>query len=38
VATGGLRQGVLWELDEDRFHENYEGAGSERTAVARAAR
>jgi hypothetical protein len=38
VATGGLRQGVLWELDEDRFHENHEAAGPERTVVARAAR
>jgi exopolyphosphatase/pppGpp-phosphohydrolase len=23
VAPGGLRQGVLWQLDEDRFHENH---------------
>jgi exopolyphosphatase/guanosine-5'-triphosphate,3'-diphosphate pyrophosphatase len=27
VAAGGLRQGVLWQLDDDRFHENFEGAG-----------
>jgi exopolyphosphatase / guanosine-5'-triphosphate,3'-diphosphate pyrophosphatase len=27
VAAGGLRQGVLWALDEDRFHENYDTAG-----------
>jgi exopolyphosphatase/guanosine-5'-triphosphate,3'-diphosphate pyrophosphatase len=33
VATGGLRQGVLWELDEDRFHEHHQPA-----ALARAAR
>jgi exopolyphosphatase/guanosine-5'-triphosphate,3'-diphosphate pyrophosphatase len=26
VATGGLRQGVLWALDEDRFHEHHEPA------------
>jgi exopolyphosphatase/guanosine-5'-triphosphate,3'-diphosphate pyrophosphatase len=26
VAAGGLRQGVLWQLDDDRFHENYESA------------
>lgn len=34
VAAGGLRQGVLWELHQDRFHENYESAGRERAAVA----
>jgi exopolyphosphatase/guanosine-5'-triphosphate,3'-diphosphate pyrophosphatase len=34
VAAGGLREGVLLELDEDRFHENYEGTAPERVAPA----
>lgn len=29
VAPGGLRQGVLWQLDEDRFHENHVAAARE---------
>jgi exopolyphosphatase/pppGpp-phosphohydrolase len=29
IAPGGLRQGVLWQLDEDRFHENHVAAARE---------
>jgi exopolyphosphatase / guanosine-5'-triphosphate,3'-diphosphate pyrophosphatase len=33
VAAGGLREGVLWQLDDDRFHENYQGAASDARAT-----